>query len=131
MAAAILALVIASALAASQRAFSALDTARNLETAAAIMETELEKERVLPWATVSSAAYAPVIDSGITSQPSLAGRFTLSRTTAVVAGHGGNMLQITLTVTWRSYDGHNHSRTHTTYYANGGLYDYFANPSSS
>lgn len=129
MSAVILALVLATAITASQRAFLELDSARNLETAANILQTELEKERILPWATVNDPAYQPALDSGISGQPSFAGRFTLSRTTAALAGHGGQMLQITLTVSWRGYDGHAFSHTQTTYYGQNGLYVYFAKPS--
>ena len=129
MSAAILALVIATALTASQRAFLELDSARNLEIASTILQTEIERERILPWATVNDGAYQPTIDSGITGRPSLAGRFTLSRTTTALANHGGQMLQITLTVRWRGYDGRAYSRTQTTYYGQDGLYVYFAKPS--
>ena len=128
MAGAILALVIATALTASQRAFLLLDTARNYETAADILQTELEHERILPWARVSDAGYQPVVDTGFSRNPSLAGRFTLSRTIVALADHGGKMLQITLTVRWRNYDGRELSRTLVTYYGQGGLYEYFANP---
>ena len=130
MAGAILALVIATALTASQRAMLQLDTARNLETAADILQTELEHERILPWARVSDPSYQPVIDSGFTRHPTIAGRFSLSRTIVTLPNRGGQMVQITLTVRWRGYDGRELTRTHTTYFTQGGLYDYFANPVS-
>ncbi len=129
MAVAVLALVFISAVTAFQSAFLQLDSARNLSTAAAILHTELEKERMLPWATVSDVNYAPAIDSGFTRSPLLAGRFTLTRTVTTVAGHGGLMVQITLNVRWRGYDGRQLARTVTTYYAQGGLNAYYLSPS--
>jgi hypothetical protein len=108
-----------------QRAFLALDTARNLETAGGIMQCEFEKERLFSWAQVNDATYLPVIDTSFTRNPSTAGRFTLSRSLVALAQHSGQMVQITLIVNWRSYDGRSLSRSYTTYYGQNGLYAYF------
>jgi hypothetical protein len=45
----------------------------------------------------------------------------------VLTGHSGQVLQITLTVNWRSYDGRPLTRSYTTYYTQGGLYEYLYN----
>lgn len=128
MAVFILALALMTSLAALQRAFLQLDTARNLEIAGNIMQCEMEKERLLNWTQVNDAAYLTVIDSSFARNPAIAGRFTLSpRTLAVLASHSGQVLQITLTVTWRGYDGRSLSRSYTSYYTQGGLYAYFYN----
>ena len=37
------------------------------------------------------------------------------------------MKKVTLTVTWRSYDGRNITRSYSSYYGQNGLYDYFYN----
>jgi len=124
MASFVLALALTTSLTTLQRGFADLDTARNIEIASRIIQCEIEKERMLTWAQVSDSAYAPSIDSAFQSNPRVAGRFTLTRAVATVANHGGNMLQITLTVSWRSYDGHTQRRMQTTYYGNGGLYTY-------
>ncbi len=129
MAVGVLALAITTSITTMQRAFLTLDSARNIETATRIMQCEIEKERLLDWTTVSNAAYAPTIDSAFQSNPAVAGRFSLSRSTATVANRSGKILQITLTVTWRSYDGHSQQRSQTTYYGNGGLYTYFISQS--
>ena len=131
MAVFVLALAIGTSIQVMQRSLSDLDTARSLETAGRIMQTEMEKERLFTWAQVSDASYQPVIDPGFTRDPTVAGRFTLSRSLAVVAQRSNQMLQITLTVTWRTYDGRMLSRNYTTYYCQGGLYDYFNDPTSS
>ena len=112
-----------------QRAFLILDSARNLETASRIMQCELEKERLLPWSQVNDADYRATIDSAFTGNPAIAGRFALTRTTATVANRANKLLQITLTVTWRNYDGRTQQRSQTTYYGNGGLYTYFTSQS--
>lgn len=127
MAVILLAMALTTSLTALQRAFLEFDTARNLEIAGNIMQCEIEKERLFDWPTVSDAAYHPVIDSSFARNPAIAGRFTLSRSLTTLAGHSAQMLQITLTVSWRSYDGHLLSRSYTTYYGQGGLYAYLYN----
>lgn len=126
MAVIILAMALVTALTAMQRAFLQFDTARNLEIAGNILQCEMEKERLFTWAE-ASAAYTPVIDPSFARNPAIAGRFTLSRSLTTLAAHSGQVLQITLTIRWRSYDAHLVSRSYTTYYTQGGLYEYFYN----
>jgi hypothetical protein len=126
MAVAMLALTLTTALTAMQSAFLQFDTARNLEIAGNMLQYEMENERLLPWATVSGT-YQPAINASFTRNPAIAGRFTLSRTLTALAQSSGQMVQVTLTVRWRSYDGHSLSRSYTTYFTQGGLYQYFYN----
>ena len=125
MAVIMLAMAITTSLTVMQSAYLQLDTARNLGIASSIMQCELEKERLFTWAQASDAAYVPVIDSSFLSNPTIAGRFTLSCVLTTV--HLGQVVQITLTTSWRSYDGRNLTRSYTTYYCQGGLYAYFYN----
>ena len=127
LAVAILALVLTTSLTVMQRVFLELDTARNLEIATNILQSEMEEERLLPWAQVSAASFVPVIDPSFSRYSAIVGRFTLSRALVVLAGHSGQMVQITLTVRWRNYDGHEVTRDATTYLTQGGLYEYFYN----
>jgi hypothetical protein len=124
----VLALALTTSLAAMQRAFLQFDTARNLEVAANILQCEIEKERLFSWSRVSDTTYQPVIDSSFARNPAIGGRFTLSRALATVPSHNGQMVQITLTVRWRGYDGRSLTRSYTTYYTQGGLYEYLYNP---
>ena len=128
MAVFILALALTTSLAALQRAFLQLDTARNLEIAANMLQCEMEKERLFTWAQASNGSYAPVIDTSFSRNPAIGGRFTLSRSVTTLSGHSSQVLQITLTVTWRGYDGRSLSRNYTSYYTQGGLYAYLYNP---
>ena len=125
MAVAVLALAITTAITTLQRSFLQLDTARNLEIASAIMQCEIEKERLLSWAQLNNVAYTPVIDPTFARNPAIGSRFTLSRTLTTVASRSGQVMQIKLTVQWRAYDGRNISRSYLTYYTQGGLYAYF------
>ena len=128
MAVLVLALALTTSITAMQHAFLQFDTARNLEVAANILQCEMEKERLFTWTQASSATYAPVIDASFARNPAITGRFTLSRSVASLAAHSGQVLQITLTVTWRGYNGRSLTRSYTSYYTQGGLYAYFYNP---
>lgn len=124
MAVGVLALALTTSLSAMQHAFLQFDTARNLTIAANILQCEMEKERLLSWSTVSDSTLVPVIDASFARNPAIGGRFTLSRSVAPLPAHAGQVVQITLTVRWRGYDGRSLSRSYTTYYTQGGLYDY-------
>ena len=90
MAVFVLALALTTSLAALQRAFLQLDTARNLEIAANILQCEMEKERLFTWAQAGNATYVPVIDPSFARNPAIGGRFTLSRTVATLAATPGS-----------------------------------------
>jgi prepilin-type N-terminal cleavage/methylation domain-containing protein len=128
MAVVILAMALTTALTAMQSAFLEFDTARNLGTAANILQCEMEKERMFNWTQVNDNTYVPVIDPSFARNPAIAGRFTLSRTLATLASHSGQVVQITLTVRWQGYSGRSLTRSYTTYYTQGGLYAYFYKP---
>ena len=104
-----------------QRAFINLDTARNITSAALIMQTEFEKERLLTFAEVS-ISYQPAIDPLYTGNPTLAGRFILTRT--VTTNVASKLVEVTLSVTWTNYDRTTRTRSLSTYFADGGINDY-------
>lgn len=124
---AVLALAIATSVTALQSAFLNLDTTRNLEIAGQIMQVEMEKERLFTWTQLNDSAYTPTIDTAFTRNPAIAGRFSLARTLTVVPNRNNQVVQITLTASWRSYDGRNLTRSYTTYFAQTGINQYFYN----
>jgi hypothetical protein len=124
MAAAVMALAISTSITTMQRAFLAVDVARGTSYASQIMQSEMEKIRLQNWTTVSafpSTATTAPIDSSFTSNSYIGNRFTMTRKATTV--HTG-MLQITLEISWKTYDGRTLRRTYTTYYGRNGLYDY-------
>lgn len=137
MAAAVMTLAITSSLSVIGRAFAPLDTARCISYASQIMQSEMERTRITPWGdgtaagngTIGVTAYptTPVAVSitsfGYASAADLSNRMTLTRTVSDV--HAG-MIKITLTITWRTFDGNTLTRSYSTYYGKAGLYDYFA-----
>jgi Tfp pilus assembly protein PilV len=127
IATAVLALAITTSLTTLQSAFLALDSARKITMAGQIMQTEFEKTRLEDWATVSSFGSSTDLTSTISvpsSSTPITNTFTLTRTVGEVHAE---MKQITLTTTWKTYDGRLVSRSYTTYYGKNGLYDYFYN----
>jgi Tfp pilus assembly protein PilV len=123
----VLALVLTTSITTMQRALLSLDSARCLETANRIIECELEKERLFTWTAASDATFSPTIDTAFARDPTIAARFTLSRALTTVANHNNQMVQVSLTVVWRTYDGRSQSRNHVTYFGKGGLNDFIYN----
>lgn len=127
IAAGVMALAISTSITTMQRAFLALDSARNVTLASQIMQSELERMRLKDWTTIDGYAPGPTtltIDTAFTGNAAIGSRFTLTRTTSLIRA---DMKKITLTVTWRGYDAREISRYYTTYYGRNGLYDYFYN----
>jgi Tfp pilus assembly protein PilV len=129
MAAMVMAFAITTSITTMQRGFLSLDTARNITIAGQIMQSEFEKMRLVPWTTVDAydATGAEVdlaVDTSFSSNTFIGTRFTMTRRVDLIRS---GMKQITLTVTWRSYDGRRISRSYSSYYGQNGLYDYFYN----
>jgi type II secretory pathway pseudopilin PulG len=114
------------ALSVVQRAFLEVDTARAIQAAGTILQSEMERERMFTWTQAADSTYVPAVDSGVLRDPAMAGRFALTRTVTPMTGRETRMLQITLTASWRTIDGKLRSRKFTTYYNNGGLREYLA-----
>jgi Tfp pilus assembly protein PilV len=132
MAATVMAFAITTSITTMQRAFLALDTARNLTLAGQIMVSEMERTRMLSWDEVSAFALSPTVttltlDSTFTSNPQIGTRFSLTRTVTLPDTSNPNIREIVLTITWRGYDGRELSRSYTTHYARYGIHDYLYN----
>lgn len=131
MAAAVMALAITTSITTMQRAFLALDLSRNLTVAGQIMTSEMERIRMLSWTDVSVPTLGETntvaLDAIFTNNPQITNRFTLTRTDSLPDASNPNIREITLTITWRGYDGSQHTRSYTTYYAHYGIHDYLYN----
>jgi prepilin-type N-terminal cleavage/methylation domain-containing protein len=110
---------VVSAVTTSQRGLQALDTARNLSAASQLMQSEMERVRLMSWAQLQalqqSGNTAVAVDSA-------AQRFTCSRE---ITDLKTDMKQITLVATWNGYDGRPHTARLITRYGRSGLNDYF------
>ncbi|SDS66347.1 hypothetical protein [Opitutus sp. GAS368] len=112
---------IVTAITTSQRGLLALDTARNLTAASQIMQSEVERIRLLSWSQLQTLQ-----QTGGTSVTPDAGangsRFTCTRE---ITDLKTEMKQITLTTVWHGYDGGEHIARLITRYGKSGLNDYF------
>ncbi len=141
MATFVMAFGIATAIIALQMGFKALDVARDATLASQIMQSEIERLRLLPWNNASTTAVDSICElpasetvalaSMFASSARLTNKFTVIRTVTPDPDRPADVRFITITVTWRSYDGQEHTRSFSTMYAKNGLYDYYytlANP---
>jgi len=117
----VLTLGIATSFLVIQRGLQAVDTARNLTTAAQIMENEMERLRLKSWTQIQQLQAAQDVtvplESGISSD-----RFNCTRQIRDVKT---DMKEILLTASWHGYDGRAHSARLITRYCRNGLNDYY------
>lgn len=136
VAATVMVLAISSAILVLQSGFRALDTARKTTLAAQIIQSEMERIRMLSWNRVQQLQTAsPTIDlATIFPQNTAVERevlaqmqraFTATRTLTPLADFSNEIVEITVTVTWKGIDGVTHNRSTSTRYAKNGLYTYY------
>lgn len=136
MATAVMALGISTSIIAIQQGYKFLDVARGTTLASQILQSEIERIRMMSWASVTNASTmlgtrTVDLSTMFTTDPALASRFTVTRTITADATRPSDVVNIDLTVTWRTYDGREQRRSFETKYIRNGLYDYYytlANP---
>ncbi len=138
MAATIMALVISSSILVLQSGFKALDNARKTTLAAQIIQSEMERIRMLSWTRVQALmAEPPQIDLAtifpqtteterkVLAQMQGTNGFTATRTITPLGDFANEVIQITIFITWRGLDGITHERSSSTRYCKDGLYAYY------
>lgn len=122
----ILVLVLTSSLIVLQDCFQAIDTARDMTVAGQILQSQMEKLRMLNWNQLGTASgyttFTP--DVGSSAQANL---FTTAHCTQSIttASSYSTMKDIILSTTWTGTDGRNHTVYYYTRYCNGGISDFF------
>lgn len=134
---------ISSAILVMQSGFRSLDTARKTTLAAQIMQSEMEKIRMLNWSQVKglitpepakidiSSIFPQNTDAEKKILSEMQRAFNVTRTasyladTATGSGEIGEIIVIGITITWRGVDGVAHERTSNTRYCKNGLYNYY------
>lgn len=141
MSAFVMAFGIATSIIAMQTGFKSIDLARGTTLASQILQSEIERLRLLNWTTVSALAtatdttapYPTGSPAGIemfdgttffSTNPD-AKAFIITRTIAADSTRPSDVMNITVTVSWAGYDGRTHSRSFKSMYAKNGLYDYY------
>lgn len=129
MATGVLSMALSSAIIALQCGFRSLDTARISTAASQMMQSEMERIRLLNWEAVCALPAEEEVDlSTMHSTATIEGdRVTVIRRVQPVAGFNGDMKEITVTATWTAIDGHPAIRVFRMRYARNGLFDYYYN----
>lgn len=142
LAATVLALVISTSLIVMQSGFRSLDTARKTTLAAQIIQSEMERIRMLSWTRMEQLMHDSkdidlstifpsntAVEKKILDQMNEA--FTATRTITALTDYSSEVLEITVTVTWKGIDGVTHNRSTNTRYCKNGLYNYYCTIASS
>ncbi len=136
---------ISSAILVMQSGFRALDTARKTTLAAQIMQSEMEKIRMLSWSRVQALIttqptkidISTIFPQNTTAEKRILAEmqrtFTPTRTASYLSGSSDQIIKIDILITWKGVDGVTHERTSSTRYCKNGLYNYYytLNKSSS
>lgn len=127
MATFVLALAIGSAIIAMQAGFKHLDLARGTTLAAQIMQSEMERIRMMSWAGVSALPAKEVFDGALnfTASSRVTGKYSVTRTRTADGTRPTEIMNIGISVAWNTYDGRPHTRSFNSIYAKNGLYDYY------
>ncbi len=147
MASFVVAMGIATSIIAMQSGFRSLDVARDTTLASQIVQSEVERLRLMSWAGISALPATETVNLStmFTTNPEITNRFAATRIIGAVmdppvsptesnlanAAYGNwktwstdEMKQITIVVTWKGYDLRSHTISMITVYAKNGLYDY-------
>jgi len=142
MSAFVMAFGIATSIVAMQSGFKTIDLARGTTLASQIMQSEMERIRLMSWTTITAMStatdtVAPIpagSPAGVekfdgstyfSTNPDIANKYIITRTVAPDSTRPGDVMNITISVTWSGYDGRSHTRSFTSMYAKNGLYDYY------
>lgn len=144
MATCVMAFGISTTIIAMQSGFKQTDLARSSTIAAQIIQSEMERLRMMPWGRTTSPEQVDSISelpstqtfdgaSYFTADAGMAGKYTITRTVGSNATNPAEVKDISVSVRWRTNDGVWHTRSYTAIYAKNGLYDYYyklAHPST-
>jgi Tfp pilus assembly protein PilV len=135
LASTIMALGIASSIVVMQAGFKAVDVARDNTLASQILQSEMERLRLMAWDNPSTTARDSIrelpetetvaLGSMFTTNTVLASRFEVVRTVTPDSSRPNDIRYITISVTWRTLDGRTQTRSFRSMYAKNGLYDYY------
>jgi type II secretory pathway pseudopilin PulG len=127
VAALILVLCISGSLVTLQRGFVAIDNARYTTLAGQILQSQMEKLRLLTWtqlSATSSGSFTTDLDTSTSGQ--LANFTSLTQTISdAPSPFNGTAKDITLTATWKGTDGRTRTLSYYTRYAKNGISDFF------
>lgn len=123
----VMAFGIATSIIAMQTGFKAIDLARGTTMASQLLQSEMERVRMLSWTTVTALPAKEQVDLSLyfTTNPEIVNKYRVVRVVEQDADRPDDVRNITLYVTWTGYDGRRHQRSFKSMYAKNGLYDYY------
>ena len=127
MATFIMAFALSTSILTMMGGFRAIDVARNMTLASQLLQSEMERIRLMDWGSIHALTGRQQVNLNtvFTSNAAIAAKFSLVRDVSDVGSKVGEMKVIVLEVTWTNASGHSLSRSFTTYYTKNGLYDYY------
>jgi len=126
MATFIMSLGISTSIIAMQACFKQVDLARGTTLASQIIQSEMERIRLMSWTKVAALPASETFDgTSFFSTSAAAASYQVTRTVVDDATRPGEVKNISVAVSWQTSDGRSHQRTFTAIYAKNGLYDYY------
>lgn len=133
IAALVMTLTLTSSLQVVGRGLQAIDSARYSTLAGQILQSQMEKLRLLSWSQLTNPANGSPVgainyttftpDPGLISTNQV-NNFTCTQSIALDSNHSNTIADITLTAAWTGSDGMKRSRTYYTIYAKDGISDF-------
>lgn len=124
----VLVFALCSSFLAFNRGYEVLDTARCSSLAAQILQSEIERIRLMNWADVTNTTKLPsgsvAVGSPYSDDAWIAARFTTFQRTVTTDTSRGTA-DITLAISWKGYNGASYTRTFKAHYYKNGLYDFY------
>jgi prepilin-type N-terminal cleavage/methylation domain-containing protein len=126
MATFVMGLGIATSIVAMQSGFRHLDLARGTTIASQIIQSEMEQIRMMSWTKLSALPATWSFDGGdfFSNNPKIRGKYTVTRTRTPDPARPLDIMNLSISVRWQTYDGRWHTRSFSALYARNGLYDY-------
>lgn len=132
MATFVMTFALATSILTLQAGFRGLADARDSTLASQIMQSEIERIRLMPWDLPSGSGIMQLVGTEtlnlatmFSSNPAVAAKFAVTRTVSDDETRPTEVKKIELSVTWKSFDGRPHTRRMSTIYSKNGLYDYY------
>jgi Tfp pilus assembly protein PilV len=127
MATFVMALGIATAIVAMQAGFRHLDLARGTTLASQIIQSEMERIRMMSWSGVSALPASEVFDgaTNFSASSRITGKYQVTRTRTPDGARPSDVMNLNISVRWNTYDGRAHTRSFNSIYVKNGLYDYY------
>ena len=131
VAASVMVVAISSSLIVLQQGLRAIDTARSTTLAGQILQSQMEKLRLLNWTQLTAVTATTFTPDNAAASTAQMNRFKAGGVSGkcaqsiIDATPFTNMKVITLTATWTGTDGLPHTLSYVTRYAQNGLSDFF------